>query len=47
MNNLIQSILFIFFIHSTINLNAQKFDKKIIELATNYESERGNQDEIE
>ena len=39
MNNLIQSILFIFFIHSTINLNAQKFDKKIIELATNYESE--------
>ena len=39
MNNLIQSILIIFFIHFTINLNAQKFDKKIIELATNYESE--------
>ncbi len=39
MNNLIQSILIIFFIHFTINLNAQKFDKKIIELATSYESE--------
>ena len=39
MKNLIFSTLIILSLHFTIRVDAQKFDKKIIELASNYESE--------
>ena len=39
MKNLILSTLVIFLLHFTIKVEAQKFDKKINDLASNYESE--------